>query len=172
MKRKAENHGKVQNPLNTDWSAWRLPGESQESMDLRIRRRTSRSRALRFRSVPVARRIWWVTLTVAAVSVSEIDSQHLPVGLTFDPRAFWCKSKRLARRFCDRDVAMGGSPALYPVEYRLCPVCHRMLLGAAAADYRLKLMRPVKKWQYERGPACSSECVMPALGRPAKRRAA
>jgi hypothetical protein len=159
MSKRDKSYGPVTDPLNVDWSAWQPAGMSREAIDLRIRRRIARARMQRFRSVPVKRRVWYVTLT-AAVADQERDfgSHDLAAGLTFEPQAFWCLSRRKARALVNRDHASGGSGAFYPVEYRLCPNCSRVLLGPEAHNYRQKQLRPISTWQFPAGPACSADC--------------
>jgi hypothetical protein len=154
-----KNYGPVTDALNADWSAWKIPGYSREAIDLRIRRRIARGRMLRFRPVPVMRRAWYVTLT-ATVADREADfgSHDLVHGLTFTPKEFWCLSRRKARALVERDKRAGGTGTMYPVEYRLCPVCGRQLLGTEAHDYRMKQLRPVREWHFPEGPACNLEC--------------
>ena len=155
-------YGPVVDPNNTDWSRYQVPGHPEygrEATDLRIRKMLATSRMRRFRSVPVSRRVWYVTLTVAEADQGrDFGSHDLPVGLTFTPREFWCKSRRAALRLIDRDRDAGGLPAMYPVDYRLCPVCGRMLLGPEAHDYQAKMRRPMRSWQFPDGPACKMDC--------------
>jgi ABC-type bacteriocin/lantibiotic exporter with double-glycine peptidase domain len=148
----------VDNPLDTDWSAYKIPCWDQEAVNAKIRRRVARSRMRRFRSVPVARRIWWVTLTATEVSLDQFGPKDLPASLAFDSQTFWCLSRRRARQLVTSDQAAGGAGSMYPVEYRHCPVCGRMLIGPAAHDYRQKQMRPMSSWQFDDGPACSMDC--------------
>ena len=82
-------------------------------------RHIRREKMLTFRSVPVKRRIWWVTLTATEVSEYDFKPRELPAGLTFTPQAFWCISRRKAARLIELDRQSGGSGALYPVEFRL-----------------------------------------------------
>lgn len=121
-------------------------------------RHIKRERMLKFRSVPVARRAWWVTLTATSVSGADFKAGELPAGLTFSPQEFWVLSRRKAKALVGVDVARGGSGRLYPAEYRICPVCSRVLLGAEAAEYRKKQMRPIDKWDFATGPACNLDC--------------
>ncbi len=158
VSRRDKNHGPVTNPLNVDWSAWQPAGMSREAVDLRIRKRIARSRMQRFRSVPVKRRIWWVTLTAIVVSEANFTSRELSSHLTFAPQAFWSLSRRKAKAIVARDQAAGGSGTLYPVEYRLCAVCSRVLLGPEAYEYRKKQMKPESTWHFPEGPACSYDC--------------
>ena len=117
-----------------------------------------RQRMLTFRSVPVKRRIWWVTLTQTTVSRADFEPGELPEALSFTETAFWCLSRRKANALVMRDRSVGGSGTLYPVEYRLCSVCSRPLLGPEAHEYRLKQMKPASTWHFEQGPACNLEC--------------
>ena len=117
-----------------------------------------RQRMLTFRSVPVKRRIWWVELTSTAVSESSFQPGELPESLTFDSNRFWCLSRRRAKAILAKDHAAGGSGTMYPVEYRLCNACSRVLLGPEAHQYRLKMLKPMATWQYPQGPACNMDC--------------
>jgi hypothetical protein len=165
MRTKIDNYGPATDPVNTDWSAWKKQNYTQEAMDALIRQRVARSRMRRFRSVPVARRAWWVTLTGTEASREEFGRVELAARLSFDPQAFWCLSRRLAQRLVSRDRSAGGSGTLYPVEYRLCAVCGRALIGSEAFEYRRKQMRPMSTWHFPEGPMCGVEC------KPKKRRA-
>jgi len=137
----------------------RSPGYNREAIDLRIRLRIARGRMQRFRSVPVMRRAWYVTLTATqADRDADFGSHDLVAGLTFTPQEFWCLSRRKARALIERDHQADGTGTMYPVEYRLCPVCGRQLLGAEAHDYRLKQMAPARTWHFSEGPACNLEC--------------
>ena len=145
-------------PLYTDWSAYRIAGWDQEALNAKIKLRVAKSRMRRFRSVPVARRIWWVTLTATDACLEDFGPRDLPASLAFDSRTFWCLSRRRARQLVTSDQAAGGQGSMYPVEYRHCAVCGKMLIGPAAHDYRQKQMRPMSTWQFKDGPACSMDC--------------
>jgi hypothetical protein len=133
--------------------------DPQRETKLELRNRhIRRQKMLTFRSVPVKRRIWWVTLTRTSAAFENFSPRELPKGLTFDPQAFWCLSRRKAKRLVDADRQAGGSGALYPAEYRLCAVCSRPLLGPEAHAYRMKQMKPERTWQFEAGPMCSASC--------------
>ena len=145
-------------PIFTDWSAYKIPGWDQEAVNAKIRKRVARSRMRRFRSVPVARRIWWVTLTATHASLDQFGPKDLPASLAFDSQTFWCLSRRRARQLVISDQAAGGHGVMYPVEYRHCAVCGKMLIGPAAHDYRQKQLRPMSTWHFKDGPACSMDC--------------
>ena len=119
-----------------------------------IRRRRMKA----YRSVPVCRRVWFVTLTATAADLDTFSPHDLPAGLTFTPQEFWCLSRRAAKRLILLDQAAGGSGTMYAVEYRLCPNCGRILLGPAAREYREKQFKPTWMWHYPDGPACNLEC--------------
>jgi len=148
----------VTEPLKTDWSAYQIPGWDQDAVNAKIKLRVAKSRMRRFRSVPVARRIWWVTLTATEASLDQFGPKDLPASLAFDSRIFWCLSRRRARALVISDQAAGGQGAMYPVEYRRCPVCGKMLIGPAAHDYRQKQLKPMSTWQYKDGPTCGMDC--------------
>jgi hypothetical protein len=142
----------------------RLPDYPKRDDPLREPKLVKRNRIIKrqimlsFRSVPVKRRVWWVTLTAVHVSRQEFQPCELPSSLTFEPMAFWCLSRRKARAILARDHAAGGSGTMYPVEYRLCAVCSRVLLGPDAHEYRMKQMKPAATWHFEQGPACNLAC--------------
>ena len=142
----------------------RVPDYPRRDDPLREPKLEKRNRVIRrqimltFRSVPVKRRIWWVTLSATTVSREEFAPAELAASLSFSPQAFWCLSRRKAKRLVDRDRAIGGSGTLYPVEYRLCAVCSRVLLGPEAHEYRMKQMKPRESWHYPQGPACNMNC--------------
>src|SRR6185437_3378762 len=125
-----------------------------EQRNRKIKRELMRT----FRSVPVKRRVWWITLTSTEVSEEDFSPKELTSALTFTPQSFWCLSRRKAQRLVDRDRRNGGAGALYPVEFRLCAVCSRPLLGQEAHDYRLKQMKPRASWHFRTGPACNMDC--------------
>ena len=137
------------------------PRRSDPLREPKIEKRNAiirRQRMLTFRSVPVKRRVWWVTLTAIAVSREQFGQQDLPQTLSFEPQAFWCLSRRKAMDLIDLDHRSGGSGTMYPVEYRLCSVCSRVLLGSDAHEYRLKMLKPMATWTYPQGPACNMDC--------------
>jgi hypothetical protein len=140
-----------------DYPKWDDP--LRESILYRRNGKIRRRRMSAYRSVPVKRRAWYVTLT-ATVADQERDfgSHDLVAGFMFEPQAFWCLSRRKARALVNADLAAGGSGTMFPVEYRLCPVCGRQLLGAEAHHYRLKQMAPAHTWLFPEGPACSADC--------------
>jgi len=162
MATKLPSYGPVTDPLNTDWTAYsaarRRTGEAQESIDAHIRRRVARSRMQRFRAVPVHRRCWYVTLTATVMDESQFGSHDLAAGLSLGAQDAWVLSRRKAKTLVEHDRAAGGQGTMYPLEYRLCPVCGKTLLGPAAYEYRIKLHRPISRWQYPEGPACSPDC--------------
>lgn len=157
-RKQSAEYGPVTDPIFTDWSAYKIPGWDQEAVNAKIKRRVARSRMRRFRSVPVARRIWWVTLTATHASLDQFGPKDLPASLAFDSQTFWCLSRRRARALVISDQAAGGQGAMYPIEYRRCPVCGKMLIGPAAHDYRQKQLRPMSTWHFKDGPACSMDC--------------
>ncbi len=124
----------------------------------RLNRKLCNRRMRTYRSVPVKRRVWYVTLTEVSADLNQFGKHDLPNGLSFEPQAFWCKSRRKARAMVRTDREAGGSGAMFPVEYRLCPNCGRVLLGPAAAEYRVKWRMPPRMWHYADGPACSLDC--------------
>ena len=142
----------------------RIPDYPRRNDPLREPKLAKRNRIIKrqimlsFRSVPVKRRVWWVTLTNTVATREEFGHHDLPASLTFEPQAFWCLSKRKAKAILARDHASGGSGTMYPVEYRLCAVCSRVLLGPEAHEYRMKQMKPAATWHFEQGPACNLAC--------------
>jgi hypothetical protein len=152
------NYGPVINPLPTDWSAFERPGWSQEALNAEIRQRVRIGRLRRFRSIPVLRRVWFVTLTATWVSESEFTVGELVPGLTFAPTEFWCHSRRKANRLINADIQAGGSGSKYAVEYRRCLVCGRALLGPEATSYRERQLMHPKTWAWPAGPACNIDC--------------
>lgn len=139
-----------------------LPREgdiSSATLARRLRLAATNSRMRRFRSVPVSRRAWYVTLTVVMASRADFAQGQLVRGLVFQPQAFWVHSRRLAKHWLLRDTRAGSTAAtMFAVEYRICTVCGRILLAAEAQKYRLKQRRPFHKWEFTEGPACGVEC--------------
>ena len=137
------------------------PRRSDPLREPKIEKRNAiirRQRMLTFRSVPVKRRIWWVELTATRCPREYFKAHDLPAGLSFSETAFWCLSRRKATDLIDLDHRSGGSGTMYPVEYRLCSVCSRVLLGSDAHEYRMKQMKPMATWQFPAGPACNMAC--------------
>jgi len=167
MRSKTDNYGAVIDPNWVDWSRYQYANYTQEAMNLAIRKRVACSRMRRFRSVPVIRRVWWVTLTATIAPLDGYSARELPAGLTSEPQALWLLSKRRAVSLVNADLAAGGAGAMYAVEYRHCSVCGRLLLGPEAHDYRVKQLRPTREWHFEQGPACSMECKPRVKGKAA-----
>ena len=154
--------GPVIDPLPVDWTAYtdrqQAKGMHLDAVNLKIRERVARRRAMRFRAVPLCRKAYYVTLTATDADLSDWPAQMIPSELTCLPREFWSLSRRRARAVVNADRAAGGAGTMYPVEYRRCLVCNRLMLGPEAHDYRRKQMRPKRDWQYPEGPACNMEC--------------
>lgn len=137
------------------------PGDCTATLTHKLRRNIASDRMARFRSVPVGRRAWQVTLTSFHAEEEDFGPGQLVVGFGFDPQRFWVHAKRLARLWVKRDQAIGGQGSGFAVQYRLCRVCHRPLLADQAAEYVRKLRRPVSRWEYRQGPACGVDCKPP-----------
>jgi hypothetical protein len=133
----------------------------------KIRRRRMRQ----YRAVPVAHRVWWVTLTATWADREQFSDCELPRGLTFTPTEFWCNSRRKAKALVEADQRAGGAGTMYPVEFRRCAVCEQPLLGPQAQDYRLKQEKPRRFWQYPQGPMCNLSCKPPWQQRKEKAKA-
>lgn len=123
----------------------------------------------RFRSVPVARRAWFVTLTATEVTRESFAKGQLVQGTEFRPQQFWVHARRVARTLVAADRKSGGNGSAFPVEYRHCKVCSRVLLAAAARAYRELERWPMATWKYHQGPPCSLECK-PIIIRNSKNR--
>lgn len=136
----------------------RLDDPNYETILVRRNRKIRNKRMRAYRSVPAVERVWYVTLTAIEADRNQFGKHDLPRGLTFEPQAFWCRSRRKARAVLAQDQAAGGTGSMYPVEYRHCPNCDKLLLGAAAAEYRVKLGIAPKAWHYPDGPACGLDC--------------
>ena len=106
MRTQSESYGPVDDLLPTDWSAYKIPGWDQDAVNAKIKLRVAKSRMRRFRSVPVARRIWWVTLTATYASLDQFGPKDLPASLAFDSQTFWCLSRRRARQLVISDQAV------------------------------------------------------------------
>jgi hypothetical protein len=158
MSGKLAGYGPVTDPNNTDWSRYKVPSYSQDALDLAIRARLASSRMRRFRSFPVGRRVWFVMLTATHADRSQFGQRDLPSGLAFTSRELWCLSRRKARVLVRLDHDAGGAGSMYPVDYRVCPNCGRVLLGPEAHDYLVKLRAPMRNWHYPDGPACNMDC--------------
>jgi hypothetical protein len=136
----------------------------------RLRLQIANGRMRRFRSVPVSRRAWYVTLTAIDASEKQFAPGELVAGCSFEPRRFWVHSRRLAERYVWADQDAGGHGSAFSVAYRRCQVCGQVLLSQAADDYRKALRRPQHTWHYPQGPACSVDCAPPAIIRNSKYR--
>lgn len=159
--RSAKNpgYGPVRNALDVKIAPRGEGDISSTCLSRRLRLAETNSRMRRFRAVPVARRAWYVTLTVLKASRADFAEGRLVKGLQFQAQAFWVHSKRLARSWLQRDRGAGSTAcAMFPVEYRICTVCERILLGQEAQAYRMKQRRPFGKWEFKQGPACGVEC--------------
>lgn len=153
-------YGPVTGALDVRLPAKRENDVPSATLSLRIRTQTTNHRMQRFRSMPIRRRAWFVTLTKTKVTERMVAAQ-LVVGLPFREYEFWLHSRRMAKQLVIADQRIGGTGNLFPVEYRRCCVCERVLLAAEAQTYRLKMRRPFWKWEYKEGPACGVECRPP-----------
>jgi len=139
-----------------DYPRWDEP--DREPRLYRRNRRIRLGRMRGYRAVQVARRMWFVTLTATEIDPEELGRCERSATLTATSREFWIRSRRRARALVEHDQAMGGAGTMYPVEYRHCAVCGRLLLGPEAHEYRLKQLGTVRHWHYEYGPACNLDC--------------
>lgn len=118
---------------------------------------TANARMSEFRSIPVERRAWHVTLTVR-----EIPEWMLPAialsSLPSESQSFWVRRRQFAQMWVKLDREAGGDGYASCVGFRRCPVCKRVMVGAAAHDYQEKMRRPKAKWEFVNGPACGLEC--------------
>jgi hypothetical protein len=139
-----------------DYPKWDDP--NRETILYRRNRKIRNRRMRAYRSVPAIERVWYVTLTATSVNRDQFGKHDLPRGLSFEPQAFWCRSRRKAKAILAQDHALGGAGTMFPVEYRHCPNCDRLLLGQAATEYRAKEALPARFWHYLDGPACGLDC--------------
>ena len=90
-----------------DYPKWDDP--NRETILYRRNRKIRNKRMREYRSVPAVERVWYVTLTATSVNRDQFGKHDLPRGLTFEPQAFWCRSRRKAKAIVAQDQAAGGA---------------------------------------------------------------
>lgn len=160
MRGSARNYdfGQIVDPLDIILPPRRPGDPSSAYLAAKLKRRIGDGRMRRFRAVPVARRAWFVTLTATETKETDFEPGQLVCGLEYRPSQFWVHARRVARKFSERDQRHGGTGDIFPVEYRHCKVCNRILLADSARSYRERERWPIHTWQFPAGPACSVDC--------------
>ena len=79
--------------------------------------------------------------------------------LSNDSRSSWVRHRLVAQRIVKLDREAGGEGQFDCFQYRLCRVCKRVLIGAAAHEYTEKIRQPRFKWEFPHGPGCGTECA-------------
>jgi hypothetical protein len=111
-----------------------------------------------YRSVPQHRRAWQVTTTVLEAPKWVLEVFTVP-GLPRDSQSFWIRHRRHAQRIVKLDRDLGGDGQLECVQYRLCRICKRVLVGAQAHEYTERIRALRSQWEFAAGPSCGIECV-------------
>lgn len=165
-----DNYGPSYNPLDIHLPIHQDGDRPSEWLAGKLRYKIQNGQMRRYRSVPVARRAWFVTLTIAHADPSHFAPRSLVTNADFEPQRFWVHARRVAQTWVARDQQAGGSGSAFACEFRLCPVCGRTLLAVDATNYRQRQRRSKKSWTYPQGPACSVDCKPPAIIRNSKNR--
>jgi hypothetical protein len=169
MRLRDHDYGPVTNPLPILIDP-RRPGDMPSiALAALLKRRIGDGRMKRFRSVPVERRAWYVTLT-KTFATEEALRGKLVSDTAFDPQRFWVRARRVARWYVNHDQKAGGSGTAFSVECRHCRVCGRVLVAEQAHSYRERMRWPKFTWHYPEGPACSVDCKPPEIKRNSKNR--
>ena len=124
----------------------------------RLERKRQNYRMTDYRSIPTDRRAWHVTTTVFEIPQWFLDELAMP-SLPCSPQSFWIRHRGFAQRIVKLDRAAGGEGNLECVQFRLCRVCKRPLVGARAHEYAEKIRLPKFRWEFPRGPSCGVECA-------------
>jgi hypothetical protein len=122
-----------------------------------LKRKVANSRMSTFRSIPTKRQAWHVTLTKLQMPEWALRVFSIP-SLPSDKQSFWVRRRKAAAQLVQEDHVAGGAGHTECYQWRLCCVCKRVLVGAAAHDYQEKMRRPKAKWEFQQGPSCGVEC--------------
>lgn len=137
---------------------------SRAYLRVQRQRRREHKAELKVRRIREARvkRIWLVSLSAIPMPAWAAD-RRIP-GLSFGPSTVWLRPSD-ARFLLARDRECGGTPRFSETEYRPCPVCHRPLLGAQAAERR----RLDESCNTGRQLPCGEDCIEASKDRRWKR---
>jgi hypothetical protein len=124
----------------------------------RLKEASENYRMSEYRSVPQHRRAWQVTTTVLEAPKWVLEVFTVP-GLPRDSQSFWIRHRRHAQRIVKLDRDLGGDGQLECVQYRLCRICKRVLVGAQAHEYTERIRALRSQWEFAAGPSCGIECA-------------
>lgn len=118
--------------------------------------RKEQKRFLRSRGVKPAKKQWVICVETTAIAIPAWALAKADKRFTGSEHRVWFRGRNNGRaKILERqDRAAGGRPELTAVEWRLCPVCGRVLLSLEAAARR----RLDESSKLGRAVGCSSEC--------------
>jgi len=121
----------------------------------RIQRREQK-RFLRSKGVRPAKKQWVICVETTAIEIPAWAQTKADKRFTIDNHRVWFRGRNSGRaKILERqDRQAGGKPELTAVEWRLCPVCKRVLLSLEASARR----RLDESSKLGREIGCSSEC--------------
>jgi hypothetical protein len=131
---------------------WRKSWPRQERTQ-----RQERKRVLRNRGIKPAKKQWVICVETTAIEIPAWARAKAEPNLSQSPHRVWFRGRNSGRaKILERqDRQAGGRPEVTAVEYRMCPVCDRMLLGLEA-EARRKLD---ESGINGRTLPCSNKCV-------------
>lgn len=97
-----------------------------------------RVRVMRAKGIKSAKKQWMICVETTAIEIPARALAKRDTRLEASKQRVWFRGRRNGRaKILERqDRQTGGRPELTEIEYRICPVCGRMLLGLEAADRR------------------------------------
>lgn len=118
--------------------------------------RKEQKRVLRNKGVRPTRKQWVICVETTAIEIPAWALAKSDKRLSSSEHHVWFRGRNNGRaKILERqDKAAGGKPELTAVEWRLCPVCGRMLLSLEAAARR----RLDESGVNGRQIGCSGEC--------------
>lgn len=120
------------------------------------KQRNERKRRLRHDGIKPAKKQWVICVETTKIEIPAWAKAKAEGRLSQSEHHVWFRGRNNGRaKILERqDRAAGGKPELTMVEFRLCPVCGRMLLSLEA-EARRKLDESSK---LGRQMPCSGEC--------------
>jgi hypothetical protein len=114
-------------------TTWRNKWPRQERVQ-----RKERHRVLRGRGIKPAKKQWVICVETTAIEIPGWARAKAEPRLSQSPHRVWFRGRNSGRaKILERqDRQAGGRPELTAVEWRMCPVCDRMLLGLEAEARR------------------------------------
>jgi hypothetical protein len=100
--------------------------------------RKERQRVLRGRGIKPAKKQWVICVETTAIEIPAWARAKAETRLFQSAHRVWFRGRNSGRaKILERqDRQAGGRPEVTAVEYRMCPVCDRMLLGLEAEARR------------------------------------